>query len=321
LGQAILASAPQTIQAANSLGTLASEVVTQMVLERLMTDFPVLSRISTNLSGEAKLWNNNVDVTLVSPPALTDYVEGTGYTDSDAVAVTKQVKLNKHKAVQLVFTQQELRSTSRNLFDEQAPLQAYVIGKALVQEIYSQITVANFPKATNETVVSLATWDRKGVMKLGRKLTDREVADFLRTLLLRGDYYDKLGEDTVIVSAFNNPNAGDIIQSGIMPEVHGFGVADAKVLPVTENLQGFACFASALLLATAVPDDYTTVLPGVNGGAVTRLITEPKSGVSLLQVQFVDHMAAKARVRNALMYGSGVGDPSAGERLVNAATP
>jgi hypothetical protein len=309
------------VYAANSLGTLAGDVVTQRVLELLMTTFPQLQKISTDLSGETERWNNTVKVNLVSPPALTTYVAGTGYSRSNAVVTQASIILDNHKAIEIAFNTEELASTSRKLFTEQAPLQAYVLGKALVSALYGVITVANFPKATNETVVTLAAWARKGVMALGRKLTDREVPDVMRMLILRGDYYDKLGEDTVIVSAFNNPNASDVIQSGVLPDVHGFGVADAKVLPVTENLQGFACFPSALALATRLPDDYTKILPGVTGGAVTKVITEPNTGISLLNVQYVDHVKAEAASRYAFMYGVAKGDAQAGERLCNAATP
>jgi len=317
------------VHASNSLSTLAGDVVTQRVLELLMTTFPQLQRISANLSGETALWNNTVKVNLVAPPALTSYVAGTGYSRSNATVTQATITLNNHKAIEIAFNTEELGSTNRRLFEEQAPLQAYVLGKALVTALYGNILVANFPKTatyptanpiTNETVVTLANFSRTGVMKLGRALTDREVPDVMRMLILRGDYYDKLGEDTVIVSAFNNPGASDVIQSGVLPDVHGFGVADAKILPVVENLQGFACFPSALALATRLPDDYTKILPGVNGGAVTKIITEPNTGISLLNVQYVDHVKAEAASRYAFMYGTAVGDPAAGQRLVNTAT-
>ncbi|HMJ92342.1 MAG TPA: phage protease, partial [Candidatus Acidoferrum sp.] len=292
----LILSAEQAIHAANTLGTLAADIVSQRALETLMTTFPVLSRISRDFSNEVVKFNQTVNTRLITVPSVTDYDATTGYASSAVTATDVPVKIDQHKAVQIDFNAHELGATDRDLFGEQAAAINYALGKTLMASLYARITVANF---AGETVVAQAAFARTGVMAVGRALTDREVPDVMRMLILAGSYYDKLGEDTVVISAFNNANAGSAIQSGQLPDVHGFGVADAKTLPSAQNLTGFGLFPSALALALRLPADYTQVLPGVTGGAITRVVTDPTTGISLLLVMFVNHQLGRAYVRAA----------------------
>ena len=84
------------------------------------------------------------------------------------------------------------------------------------------------------------------------------------------------------------------------------------------NVTGFAGSKSALVIATRMPNDYTKFAPGVSYGNV-QTVTDPDLGMSVMLVQFVDHVLATGNQRITWMYGTAAGQTAAG-RLIKAAT-
>ena len=68
------------------------------------------------------------------------------------------------------------------------------------------------------------------------------------------------------------------------------------------------------MIATRVPNDYTSALPGASFGNV-QVVTDPDIGISVQQVQYVNHTLGTATQRVALMYGTAAGQGDAGELL------
>jgi hypothetical protein len=83
------------------------------------------------------------------------------------------------------------------------------------------------------------------------------------------------------------------------------------------NLVGFAGSKSALVIATRTPNDYTTVMPGASFGNV-QMVSDPDIGITVMQVQYVNHTLGTATSRIALMYGVAPGQTAAGQ-LIKAA--
>ncbi len=72
-------------------------------------------------------------------------------------------------------------------------------------------------------------------------------------------------------------------------------------------------------MATRVPSDYTTALAGVPATGVVQVVTNPDTGISVMLVQFVDHLAGAARGRIAIMYGVAKGQVASAQVLRSAA--
>jgi hypothetical protein len=228
------------------------------------------------------------------------------------------ITIDQHKSVQVEFGANELGSTSRRLFDEQAPAMMYAIGKDIIDTLYAVITAANF---TEDPIISaLVDFERRTVISMAGALSDRGVPEpengGVRTLLLKGDYFDALFSDSPIVTLAGNQQAG-IITEGKLPKVHGFIPVRASNLPSTNNLRGFGFGKSALVVAGRLPNDYANALPGVTGGGTTQVISDPRSGASVVLTQFVNHQLGKAYSRMAYMFGCGKGDQRAGQRLTS----
>jgi hypothetical protein len=209
------------------------------------------------------------------------------------------------------------------LFDEQAPAQAYALAKAMVDDLYSNITDANF---TNNTVVTTANFTRAILIGVGTALTLRGVPLALgnRTVLLYPTVFEKLEIDATLMSlaAFQRPqlitdptNGGTSL---VLP-VSNFQAVNAPNLPTNNgNVTGFAGSKSALCIASRLPNDYTKFAPGASFGNV-QTVTDPDLGISVMLVQYVDHTLATGNQRFSLMYGTNAGQGAAGQ-LIKAAT-
>ena len=302
------------LEAANSLGTLVGSIVTGRVLDLLKFQLPALSRISTDFSAEQVKYNQTVLSTYNSVPSVGTYNTSTGYPTADATGTDVSVTINQHKCVQHVFQANELGGTARRLFDEFAPAAAYALAKDLVDYVYSLVTTAAFTNA--QITKAQLDFGRDTVIDIGSAQDDSGVPDFERTLILSTAYYGALRKDPTIAQLATYQQAG-IITKGVLPDVEGYMVVKAPNLPATGNLRGFAFNKSALVAATRLPLDYSQVLPGASNGSVSQVVN-PDNGAAMVQTMFVNHTLGTANWRIAWMYGSAVGQQSAGLILRSA---
>lgn len=304
------------ILAANSLGTLAPELITQRSLTLLKLSFPWLSKVSTSFTAEAAAFDQEVNARLVSVPTVGHYSTTLGYVSTGATATDVPVKISNHDYVQIEFNANELASTGRNLFQEQVDGMHYAIGKTFVDGLLALITVANF---ANESIEAVADTDRDTMDTLATALSTRGVPEFNRIGLLKSAVFRKLGKDSSIVNLAAMGQRPEIITQGVLPPISGIQPYELFNLPTDENLIGFACTPDALALATRLPNDYTQAMPGVPSTAAVSTVTNPDTGISLMMVRYIDHQLGKAVTRFAFMWGVAKGNPLAGQRLISAA--
>jgi hypothetical protein len=305
-----------------NLKTLSGSLVTQRTLELLKFTFPSLTMFTTDFSDQAAQFNQTVITRTVTIPNVTDYNTTTGWADSTAATADVPVTINKHKGVNITFNEQILASTVRRLFDEFAPAAAYALSKQLVDDLYANITDANFP---NNTVQATSGFVRASVIAIGVQLTLRGVPLALgqRTLLLYPTAFANLVGDTALITfaAYQKPELITAPQNGasLVIPVDTFQVVNAPNLPTNNgNVTGFGCSKSALIIATRLPNDYTSANPGANYGTV-QVMTEPDIGISVMLTQYVNHQLASATSRISLMYGTAAGQGNAGQLLKAAA--
>jgi hypothetical protein len=301
-----------------NLGTLAGTLVTQRTLELLKFQFPSLTRFTTDFSDQPASFNQTVMSRIITVPAVSDYNTSTGWTASTAATTDVPVTIDHHRGVPITFNANILASTARRLFEEFAPASAYALAKDLVDKLYANITDANF---TNNTVVATASFTRAKVAGLSTSLTLRGVPIGMgaRTLLLYSTVFQNLVTDTALVTfaSYQKPALVTEPQNGpmLVIPVDTFDVVNSPNLPTNNgNVTGFAGSKSALVIATRIPNDYTSALPGASFGNV-QVVTDPDIGISVQLVQYVDHKLGSATSRIALMYGTAAGQTSAGQLL------
>jgi hypothetical protein len=304
------------VLAANSLGTLSGELITQRTLSLLKLSFPWFGKITTDFSSEGAAFNQVVKSRLRTIPGLSPFVAGTGYARANAGTTDVPITINQHNGVEIAFNANETSSTNRDLFGEQVEGCHYAIGKGLVDAVLAVITVANF---ANETIKAVEDIDADTMDVMDAALGGRGVVG-PRFGLLTSGAYRKLGKDSSIVSlaAFQ---LKEVITAAMLPPIKNIQPYEVFNMPAPagENLIGFAGTADSLALATRVPNDYANALPGVTGNGTVQIVTNPDTGISVQLVRYVDHKAAESAWRLALMWGAAKGNGASGQRLISAA--
>ena len=299
------------ILAANSLGTLAGELAIQRSLSLLKFTYPFLFAISTDFSQENAAFGQTVMTRLKSALQANEYDPETGYGSNAATTVDVPVVINHNIGVPITFNVNELGSTTRDLFGEQTDGMHSAIADAIIASLFGNITAGNF---TNHTDSKLSLFGRPVMRAWSKNMSSRKVAKGGRFALLNPDFHEKLGQDSSIVqlSAFQKP---EIITEMDLPRVAAFQPYVADSLPTANALAGFAGTSETLAVATRVPNDYTKALPGASNGNVS-VVTNLDTGISVQQVQYVNHDLAAATSRLALMFGTAPGNKTTGERLL-----
>lgn len=300
----------------NTLGTTNGTVIAQKALETLVARLPILRKISTDFSDEQVRFNENVIVHVVSPAAAADFDPATGYVVSNRTQTDVPVPMNKHIHHTYGVGVQEASSTRVDLINRFAATAAYAIGAKIVTALCELVTKANF---ANETVIDLGEggdgFNRKGAIKIGTALGKRFVAPFDRFMLLNSDFYGSLCNDITIVGGLNNPGQ-QAIQSGVLPNVHGFEVSEYVSLPSNgQNLVGFAGTIDALALAVRIPDD-----PGQGASnCQITVATEPQTGLSIQVREWYNPDMAQYRRSYTAMFGVAKAQTNALQRIVSKA--
>lgn len=302
------------ILAANSLGTLAGELITQRTFSLLKLSFPWLFEISTDFSNEAAALNQVVKARLRALPTKVTYVPGVGYVRSNATASDVPVTIANHEGVEIAFNANELASTNRDLFGEQIEGAHYVIGKSLVDGVLALITVGNFPNGTVQATAGLTPANSMDLMDAA--LAGRG-ANGPRIGLLSSPVFRKLGNDASIVQLASF-QMKEVITQSVLPPIKNIKPYEVFNLPATAFLTGFAGTSNSLAISTRVPNDYTKAMPDVASNGSVQVVKNIDTGVSAMLVRYIDHKLAEAAWRLALMWGAGLGDPATGQRLTSA---
>jgi hypothetical protein len=101
----------------------------------------------------------------------------------------------------------------------------------------------------------------------------------------------------------------------MLPDVNGFTVIEYSALPENgERLVGFAGIREGLIMAARVPD-----VPTNTGDTVIRVVTDPRTGLSIQVRDRYDGRLGKQEVSFTLMYGFATGNKPVIERIIRPA--
>jgi hypothetical protein len=307
------------------LGTMAGTLVAMRTIEDYEQQLIPSQFLTTDYSDVPAQFGQTTATRIVVTPAVmgydaTDGADGRakGYVlATKAQTVDAPVTLDQHKAVEINFNTQQLGSTVRNLFGEQANLAGYALALDVNAALLANITAGNFPgtaasaasTGTQPVVIQLADFGRPAFAAAAVGFNPLGVPIPGRACIMNSLYYGRLSQDPTLSSlaVFQKP---EIITGAELPAISKFQPLEASYLPTTGNLAAFFMHKSALVIQTRVPNDYTNVLPGASFGNVS--VITGKSGLSFLLVQYVDHKGAFAGWRIAIMYGTAKGNAKGG---------
>lgn len=296
----------------NSNATVNSPLIAQTALNTLLAKFPILSRIATDFSSSSVKFNQDIVTHIVTPTVAHDFDPATGYVPDDQAQVDVTVKIDKHAYAGYAITDVERSTSEIDLNQRYADKVAYALGRKVCDDLMALIVAANF---SNETEVAQASFGRDSVVDIGTKLNKRFIPDMGRFMFVNSDYYNALQKDEALYKAYITPAASNVVVSGMLPDVNGFAVIEYSALPENaENLVGFAGIREGLIMAARVPD-----VPQNTGDTVIRVVTDPRTGLSVQVRDRYDGRLGKQEVSFTLMYGFATGNAPVIERIVKTA--
>lgn len=310
----------------NSLGTLATATIVQEALALVFTKRPILNQISmgfTDKNGSpVAAYNQAVITRTLAIPTVQNF----GGTISAKADVDVSVTLNNFKEVGYNFTPVEYSSTNRDLIRETAEPMAIALANAMVDAIAAKWTIANFPTrtqadavangATVSKTVKAAGWDYAHLVDVRTTLNKAGVPDFKRFYVGNSDVYGSMLNDGRIVYALNNPDNAGAIKSGKLPEVvAGLSLGEYAALPTTGNLVGFAGSPDSTVFAARVPRDPRELMPGLTIPGNMGIITEPRTGLSVLVLEYITMSDLSITTKLVWMYGTAVGNANNGQLI------
>lgn len=315
-----------------NLGTLSGSLMAQKALEAFKYGVPELARVTTDFSADVGYYGQTEVTRIVVAPQVDTYdatlVNGrpNGWVSLSAVQTTDvSITMSYHLGLPVVFDSNTLAAANRNLFEEQAVMAAYAIGKQLYTLIYGLMTPANFaayaavsgakvPLAYAKFSVPIGDFGRGKLIDLAMAFNLNEVPVQNRTVFLNSPYFAQLSKDPSLVSFFAAQRAPEAVADNELPKVATFVPMEAPnftTANTTANLVGFAMQCGAIVAKTRVPMDYTAAMPEAQYGRVV-LVTDPVTGMSLKNVQYTNHLGGYSESRLEILLGAAVGDTRGG---------
>lgn len=299
---------PEAYKAANSLGTLVGNIVSQRTLATLVSARPLLRDVVTDFSDEQSRLNQTVYTRAVGLPAVADF----GSAAADAAATDYPVVIDQFKQVLFTFSASEQNSTGRNLVREHSNAMAVAIGNHLVGAVAALITDA----FTSETTGAAGTKDFSAITTACKALNTAGAPDFERFAWVNADFAESLSNDEVMGDFGDKANTSAYAR---WTNVKGFSsITEFPALPANGvQLIGFAAQRNALLLATRTALDPASLV-GAGYPGTLQIITDPTTGLSVVNNQWVDASTLAINTRIILLYGAARGLVGAGHKFVTA---
>jgi hypothetical protein len=293
----------------NTNATVNSAIIAQTALTTLLARFPVLNQIATDFSSASVKFNQDIITHIVTPTVAKDFNQTTGYVPDDQAQVDVPVKINKHAYAGYSITDVERSTSQIDLNQRYADKVAYALGRKVSDDLMALIVNANF---TNKTDIAAASFGRNAVVDISTKLNKRFIPDMGRFMFVNSDYYNALQKDEALYKAYITPAASNVVVTGMLPDVNGFTVIEYSALPENgERLVGFAGIREGLIMAARVPD-----VPTNTGDTVIRVVTDPRTGLSIQVRDRYDGRLGKQEVSFTLMYGFATGNKPVIERII-----
>ncbi|HTR40115.1 MAG TPA: hypothetical protein VMH87_00680 [Pseudomonadales bacterium] len=318
-----------------NLGTFSGTLVMQRALPVFAFEYPELPAMFTDFSPEPGFLNQASDSRIISIPAVQKFnpnADATGRpegwsTVSPAVTQDVPITLTDFIAVPIVFGQNLLSSTQRDLFGEMAEAGMKAIAGYFTGMMTKLLTVGNFnayaqltndnpqsvPVAYSSYARNLGDFSMGDLDKLSAIFTQNKVPRGDRGILLSPQYYARLRSDPRLEFFFAATAANPVLTQQKLPDgLSGFFPYEAPYLPGTNNLTFFPFHKAGIVLKQRLPSDFTKAMPNTPLPGTVTTVIEPDTKISVALVQYVNLTQEYAEWRPETILGAGLGDTRGG---------
>ena len=296
---------------ANNLTDVKDIKVAQSALLPFRAALTPLRAFSTNFSPEPADKLDTVRVPVVGAPGLSSDFAGNYTANADSTVTVIPVQLNRHKFKTVHVTAREAAETAMSVFDNLVAGAVKQLAQDVLQDIFSEITAANYGTPAIPAVAASA-FDYKKVLGVREACSLAKMPITDRSLVLDGAYYTALLADAVVKSSFYAP----IVQPGVVEaqirRLAGFDIHETVILPENgEQLVGFAAHPSGLAVAMRY---LVPVAQYDEAGAVT----DPETGLTFGYLRYTETSSNRIFVTVEALYGFKAAIPDGIKRIVKS---
>lgn len=224
---------------ANSITGINDDIISRSVLEGYTTAIAPIASLTADFSSDAVGRGATVSIMRdnTAIDAALDKTTHTNYTVQDADSDAVEITLGQPKYVSWGLDDVEIASSSVLTMEKFGRRKGNLLAKTVLQDIWSEITNANF--GTASFVGAASTFDEDDVADIAEDCDDADWAEDDRYLVLSPAYIAALRKAGAIKDT--SGYGYNAIQSGDIPMLHGFKVIMSNAIPANgENLTGFA---------------------------------------------------------------------------------
>jgi hypothetical protein len=292
----------------NTLGGYQLTQIAQETIEPLMVAMAKFNAFTTNFSDEVAREGAAVSTRLPTMPTFGSLATGYSANVQNATTTVKTCTLGAVTGAVLGFTDAEWTTSSINLHDIFIRPLVNGVANDAMDDLLALVLNATY---SGKETVTADNFDSDTVSEVAYQLTNDNVPYQDRTLMLTPDYVNSLRKDNALLA--NTYGGTESIRGGTVPRLMGFNVIEYNDIPSnSENLKGFGCGKTALLIAARPP-----AVPANFPGEIAN-VTDPESGFTLQLRSWYSADDGKYYLSGASMWGVAAGDGSALHRIVSA---
>ena len=224
---------------ANSITGINDDIISRSVLEGYTTAIAPLSALTADFSSDAVGRGEKVSIMRDNSAidAALDKTSHGAYAVQDADSDAVEVTMGQPKYVSWGLDDSEIANSSVLSMEKFGRRKGNLLAKTILQDIWSEITNANFGAASFTGLAS--TFDEDDVADVAEDCDSADWNPDDRYLVLSPAYITALRKAGAIKDT--SGYGYNAIQSGDIPMLHGFKIIMSNVIPDNgENLVGFA---------------------------------------------------------------------------------
>lgn len=289
---------------------LKREKILNTFLEAFKLNLLPVTAFATDMSGDGVDEGDEVSVPYVPLAAAAQDFGGT-YTIQDSDWQKKKVTLDGHKFVSMGLSDKDVMKTPYANLQQQARQKAYQLAKAVLQDILSEVTAANYGAAAFTGAAS--GFDLDDVADLRTACVKAGWPAEGRGLVLAADYYGAVVKDNNFQDA-GAAGGTATRETGELPTIYKFRPYECEVIPANgENLVGFAVNPSAMGVGMRYlkPQEGHTYFDA-------RPLVDEETGITVGFRDWYDNDSGTRKQVFECIYGKRVIEAAALKRLVSA---
>lgn len=289
---------------------LKKQILLDTFLEAYTAALLPFSAFSTNFSPENVNEGDDIDVGYIPLAAAARDFGGT-YTVQASDYQKKRVTINKHKYVSWGLSDTDLYSKSLVTLQQQARQKAFALASAVLADVLSPVTLANYGAAVFTGAAS--GFDLDDVADIRTAVVKAKWPMGARNMILGADYYGAVCKDNTFQDA-SAAGGTSTRETGKLPNLYTFSMFESEAIPANgENLVGFANMPSALAVAMRYlqprrPEKYIEARP----------LVDTDTGITIGLRHDYDTKAGVEWIAFECNYGYEVLEAAALKRIVSA---